>query len=506
MSVNTITDKNGHKTGWNFGKAVSVVFMHLCVGLCIIWCVFNLSACSKKSNGEVTASPEPSSEQVSVEAQQSATENEVSGNTVQNISDAKEENRDEKIVDVVDLASELKLDINSETLKQEVTVKAFIDGDTTHFFVPGNVVESGVLKARYLAINTPESTGKIEEYGKKASNFTKEKLSKATSIIIESDDANWNVDSTGSRYLVWVWYRTDETSDYRNLNLEILQNGLAIASSSANNRYGDTCVKAIANAKAAKLNIYSGQKDPDFYYGEAIELTLKELRTNIEAYSGAKVAFEGVTTRNGSNSVYVEEYDSETDRYYGIMVYYGFSLAGEGLDILSVGNRVRVVGSLQYYENGGTYQISGLTYRQMKPKDPNNIQKLGDGYKPAYTEFDPYEFAYGAVSYETEEGDIKFFKVAELAMDTSVSMKNLDVLSIYTTSNEESSSFGAMTLTCDADDAEIVVRTDVLYDSDGNLITESAYRGKNINVRGIVDFYDGNYQIKVLSAEDITIN
>ena len=62
---------------------------------------------------------------------------------------------------LVDYASQLTLDMNSETIKQEVTVEAFIDGDTTHFKVPTSVVSRGVLKARYLAVNTPESTGKI---------------------------------------------------------------------------------------------------------------------------------------------------------------------------------------------------------------------------------------------------------------------------------------------------------------------------------------------------------
>ena len=134
---------------------------------------------------------------------------------------------------VVDYVSQLKLDMTSESKKVEVTVKTFIDGDTTHFHMPEGSFESSVLKARYLAVNTPESTGKIEEYGKKASNFTKEKLSGAESIMIESDDGNWNADSTGDRYLVWVWYKPKGESEYRNLNLEILQNGLGIASNSA---------------------------------------------------------------------------------------------------------------------------------------------------------------------------------------------------------------------------------------------------------------------------------
>ncbi|MGN1446326.1 MAG: thermonuclease family protein, partial [Eubacteriales bacterium] len=250
----------------------------------------------------------------------------------------------------VDYAASVKLDMSSDSVKQEVTVKAFVDGDTTHFHVPTSVSSSGVLKARYLAINTPESTGKIEEWGKAASAFTKEKLSSAVSIVIESDDGNWNLDSTGSRYLVWVWYKTATDTEYRNLNIEILQNGLAIASSAANNRYGSTCTAAIAQAKAMKLHIYSGQNDPDFYYGEAVELTLKELRCHPEAYSGVKVAFEGVITRNNDNTVYVEAYDEETDMYYGIAVYYGFGLTGEGLNILSVGNLSRIVGTVQYYE------------------------------------------------------------------------------------------------------------------------------------------------------------
>ena len=79
----------------------------------------------------------------------------------------------------IDYAAQVTLDMNSETLKQEVTVKNYIDGDTTHFNAPTSIAERGLLKARYLACNTPESTGKIEEWGKKASNFTKEHLKNA---------------------------------------------------------------------------------------------------------------------------------------------------------------------------------------------------------------------------------------------------------------------------------------------------------------------------------------
>ena len=407
--------------------------------------------------------------------------------------------------ETVDYASLLKLDMSSETLKQVVTVKNYVDGDTTHFHVPQNVAEGGVLKARYLAIDTPESTGKIEAYGKKASKFTKEKLSSAASILVESDNGSWNRDSTGSRYLVWVWYKPSDDADYRNLNLEILQNGLAVASATGSNRYGEICLNALNQAKTAKLNVHSGQKDPDMYYGEAVELTLKELRCNIEKYNGVKVAFEGVVTINNNNGVYVEEYDPETGLYYGIYVYYGFGLSGEGLDILSVRNRSRIVGTLQLYETAGTYQISGLTYRAMKPNDPNNIQKISDGHSPAYQEMSAERFANGKIGILAEDETVKEYSVAELSLNSSVSMKNLKVKSVYVTDDKTSSSYGAMTLTCECDGITVTIRTLPFYENN-ELIGASEYEGKTINVNGIIDYFNGNCQIKVFTKDAITVN
>lgn len=410
----------------------------------------------------------------------------------------------------IDYASVVKLDQTSNTLKQEVTVKSFIDGDTTHFNVSNNLVEGGVLKARYLAINTPESTGKIEEYGKTASDFTKSKLQSAYSIMIESDNDKLNADSTGSRYLVWVWYKPTADSSYRNLNIEILQNGLAIASNSAQNRYGDYCVKAIQQAKDLKLNVYSGQKDPRYYYGTAQELTLKELRLNIEKYDGTKVAFEGVVTKDYSQTVYVEEYDEELDLYFGMTVYYGFGADSNVLKALKVGNRVRIVGSVQYYANGGTYQVSGLSYRAMKPNDPENVQLIEEGHEGAFKETSADTFVNGKVTIAGEEDDqdSKTYDYAELVMSSSISMKNLVVKSIYTTTNEESSSKGAMTITCEVNGVTVDVRTIVLYEGEGQerrLVTADKYEGKIINVKGIVDYYNESYQIKVYSVNDIEI-
>lgn len=414
---------------------------------------------------------------------------------------------------IVDYVADTKLNLESDTLKQEVTVRSYIDGDTTHFNVPTSISDNGILKARYLCVNTPESTGKIEEWGKKASNFTKEKLKGATSIIVESNDDQWHVDSTGGRHLVWVWYKNADSEDYRCLNLELIQNGLSISCGTVAERYGDVASSAFQQAKAQKLHVFSGEEDPDFFYGDAYEIDLKGLRTNIELYDNLKVAFEGVVTRNNNNSVYVESYDAETDMYYGISVYYGFE-TGELLNILKVGNMVRVVGTVTYYETGGTWQVSGLSYREFKPMDPSNTIMLSSGHEASN------RLIWGADLYDNEDNEItlevlkdlsseetetKTFSFAQLAMNTSVKIEGMYVSDIYTTNNGGDSD-GAMTLTCYDDSATVKIRTIVLYDENGELLTEDDLLHKTIDVTGIVDYFNGDYQIKVFATEDIIVH
>ena len=425
-----------------------------------------------------------------------------------------EETQGDGLAEWVDYAGSVTLDMSSETAKQEVySIKAFIDGDTTHFNVPASISEGGVLKARYLAVNTPESTGKIEVWGKKASNFTKSRLESAESIYIESDDANWNADSTGGRYLVWVWYKPAGSDSYRNLNIELLQEGLSIASSAANNRYGEVCMSALLQAKAYNLHMHSKDKDPDFYYGDAMPVTLKELRTNISLYENMKVAFEGVITYENAQTVYVEEYDAETDTYYGMSVYYGYNMTGTGLEILEPGNRLSFVGSVQYYATGGTWQVSDIQYVDMRPNDPNNIQLISSGHEPGNRLTDGKTFKTGKVDVEirselgAEETTLETKDYGEMVLSTSIAMENLRVESVSTTTNEDSSNKGAMTLSCRTADGYVIsVRTAVLYDENGNMITADAYRGKTINVKGIVDYYTySGYQVKVFTPDDITV-
>ena len=413
--------------------------------------------------------------------------------------------------EMIDYAGQVKLDMTSETLKSEVEVVNYIDGDTTHFTAPdgftGKTV-SGYMKARYIAVNTPESTGKIEEWGKKASNYTKTALKSATSIIIESDDSTWNADSTGERYLVWVWYKTAESGEYRNLNLELLQNGLAVGSKASSTRYGETAVNAIDQATRLELHVHSTAKDPDYFYGKAHELDLKELRLNIDDYLGQRVAFEGTVTQySAAQGVYVEDYDAESEMSFGIYVYYGFFLCTEGEDVLVKGNRVRVVGVVEYWATGGTYQVVDLNYDEYKLDDPDNLQLIEEGVDVAHTLTSAETFL-GKKSVTTMNDDgeevIQEYDYGKLALNTAVAMENLVVERAYTTDNDGNND-GAMTLTCKQGNKTVTIRTIKLYHADNSLMTQDELVGKTIDVKGIVDFYNGAYQIKVFDIKDITI-
>ena len=403
----------------------------------------------------------------------------------------------------VDYVAQVKLNKSSGSLWTEATVKSYIDGDTTHFYVDRSICPDGVLKARYLAINTPESTGRIEEWGKAAAKFTRSRLEQAVSIILESDNGTWNVDSTAERHLVWVWYKTAEDTEYRNLNIEILQEGFAISSNASQNKYGSYCTQAIAQAIEYNLYVYSGELDPNFPYGSAQEVTLKQLRTHIEEYDGALVAFNGIITMNSSGSILVEEYDTENNMYYGMTIYYGTSgLNGEGLEILSIGNEIRVVGIVSYWETGGVYQVSGLEYNRRDKDNPRNIKLLSQGHTAGYFEVDAKTFT-SKINVMLEE-ETKTFDYAGLVLNTSVSMKNLKVNSVYTT--PEGDSAGAMTLHCTAEDGtKIDLRTIVLY-QDGVKVTADYFNGKTVDVKGFVDYFDGDYQIEIYSVKDVTIH
>ena len=114
-------------------------------------------------------------------------------------------------------------------------------------------------------------------------------------------------------------------------------------------------------------------------------------------------------------------------------------------------------------------------------------------------------FANGKIGILAEDETVKEYSVAELSLNSSVSMKNLKVKSVYVTDDKTSSSYGAMTLTCECDGITVTIRTLPFYENN-ELIGASEYEGKTINVNGIIDYFNGNCQIKVFTKDAITVN
>lgn len=138
----------------------------------------------------------------------------------------------------------------------DVTLNKCVDGDTAWFNL-----ENKKIKARFLAIDTPESTNKIEEYGKEASKFTCDLLNNASHIQIEYDD-NSDKQDKYNRELVWVFV------DEKLLQELVVKEGLAeVKYIYGNYKYLDQVNLALKEAKKNKLNLWSDAEDnnPDYF-------------------------------------------------------------------------------------------------------------------------------------------------------------------------------------------------------------------------------------------------
>ena len=389
-----------------------------------------------------------------------------------------------------DYVEEFKLDLNSSRKRLEVSVYSFIDGDTVHFTANDSAFENGIAKARFLGVNTPESTGQVEPWGKAASNFTKETLSNAKSIIIESESSEWEVDSTGGRHLLWIWYKT-ETSDYRLLNLELLQEGFSIANNIGRYAYQDVLQNAFNQALELGLRVNGTEKDPNFDYGRPSPMTLRYIRENLTGENSVvdkRVSFEGLITYVEGTTIYVEDYDEETEKSYGMTIFLGMSPTSAVLNIVKVGNIVDFCGVVTYSENFG-YQVSSIERMAMRPdyKYNSNLVSEGNEVKP------------------TEISGTELLTNGSFLASTYVSMKNLVVTDTYTTKKGEST--GAITITCTTEDGKtITVRTGLLKDQNGETVTEDVFEGKTIDVAGVVDYYNNAYQVLVHKMENIDIH
>lgn len=385
----------------------------------------------------------------------------------------------------IDYVEQTKLNINVTSAHKFfgndgvalATLVRCVDGDTALFIADGQE-----FTARFLGVDTPESTGQVEEWGKTASLFTADKLNKAVSIVVQTNGGPAQKDTTGTRYLTWVWYQPAANADYRLLNLELVQEGLSAGKSATATLYASQLVVAQNQAMQFQKRMWGKEKDENFYYGEAKPVTIKHIYENqvemIEEVT--KVSFDCTITREDGMYVYAQDYDAETDKVYSILLYKGYNLNTKKL---VVGNRVKITGNVQQYN--GLVQVSGMQDIAVVSED--NIKLLERNYEIITSTITPDELI-------NADGTMERLLVK---------LENVKVTDMYTT--KEGDSAGAITITGKVDGKTVTIRTSVLRTENYELITESYFKNKTITVVGIIETYNNQKQVKVVSIDDVII-
>lgn len=250
----------------------------------------------------------------------------------------------------------------------KATLVSCTDGDTTNFRLASG---TGVT-IRYHSIDTPESTGGVEKWGVAASTFNKQQLTAATDFVLESTTGTRPVhDNYGVRWLGYVWYKGANDSDYKCLNLEMVENGYSENKGVNTDEfpYWSFFDRAEKFAKSIELRTWSQLDDP-LYTTDPVHMTIKEFWDNTDRFFntdngseyGAKVEFDAYITglRKGSTGTYTftaVEYYPETGETYTIDIYAGYS-SNSGSK-LKIGHLYNIIGTVQ---NHYGFQISGISY------------------------------------------------------------------------------------------------------------------------------------------------
>ncbi len=182
------------------------------------------------------------------------------------------------VVDPDDFISTVKLSAHSDFqtfenttfLQDKISLVALDyveDGDTVHFKEGENS-----LTIRMAYIDTPSD---IESWGHEAMSSTRALMAQAKTIVITnkslSSTGSVDLDSTGERYVGFIWYSRKENAtinDLRCLNLDLVNEGYSKSFSKSGDPLYDQFSYCENIAKEAKKNIWSDPViDPTTDYG-----------------------------------------------------------------------------------------------------------------------------------------------------------------------------------------------------------------------------------------------
>ena len=140
------------------------------------------------------------------------------------------------------------------------TVVRVVDGDTAVFHLAGGADE----KVRFIGVNTPESTTRIEPYGKAASAYTAEHLSVGMTVYLEKDVEPR--DRYG-RLLAYVWLMPPTAINESELRAKLFNAQLAIDGYAQQMtippdvKYADYFRSFVAEARSSGRGLWSGRSE-----------------------------------------------------------------------------------------------------------------------------------------------------------------------------------------------------------------------------------------------------
>ena len=405
----------------------------------------------------------------------------------------------------------------------QVTLKTAIDGDTAHFNEDGN---DEIIKCRFYGVDTPESTGKIQPWGKAASNFTKEKLTNASkngTIVISVPQDEYTVpthDSTGSRYLALIWFNEEvKNCDYKDLkllNLLLVQEGYSeVKNATEMERLEPIFRSAWEQAKEYKLNMFSGEDDPLYNYGDYETVSLLDMKIELEnqiaaqkkgeeytnKYDNAKVKVVGTVVGYANRILYLQNYYSVENggrfgygEFAGINIFVGMSSINSMFT--AVNTYLQVCGTAVDSENFG-FQISGCTFKPYNPKE-NDAQVLISP-EDNNDEFKMYTF-------EKTASEIKQDNYELINSPVEIE-ENVKVTGGYT---GDSSSLTLYVETENGNKVDFNVYISFIYKPEEinnpslQWIKYEEFVGKTFSLKGIVSLHkttSGNYNIQIIPTK-----
>lgn len=282
----------------------------------------------------------------------------------------------------------------------EVKINRVVDGDTISVY--SGDYES--ITIRFLGIDTPESTGTIEPWGKASSKYAKEVLYNAYSVVLEAEGEE-RMDSNGTRWLAWVWYKPTADSEYRLFNLEEVELAYAKYSQKVSSKY-HTVLKAATDQVKATGKMVWGEKDPNFNYSkDTIETTLLDLWHNHEEFQSGTYFYVTVRlVRTIGNNMYLEDAEEVTiEKADGTFVtgkgsfyaFYGYKQSF--YRYYNIGDVFRMRCQLEWDSDYGT-QLTGLS--KTTTADP------ADNVAPEIPVLDANELHYSLQEVKNDEGNM----------------------------------------------------------------------------------------------------